>query len=116
MITAQFASRCWCCGQSVRPGDLISRGATGKWCHASCAGASGAQDHRQKSGTSGTSVTVGCPVLMFADLPESLTSKAYRSLSRVLHPDAGGDLAQMQQLTEAYRKHKQDQDRHTTAA
>jgi hypothetical protein len=43
-------------------------------------------------------------VAMFTELPEHLHRPAYRALSRVLHPDVGGDLESMQALAAAYAK------------
>jgi hypothetical protein len=40
-------------------------------------------------------------VVLFRTLPPSLRQPTYRALARVLHPDAGGDTALMQQLNQA---------------
>lgn len=39
---------------------------------------------------------------MFEALPEHLHTAAYRNLAKALHPDRGGDVDLMQQLTAAY--------------
>lgn len=44
------------------------------------------------------------PGAMFAALPSGLRKPAYRALSRVLHPDTGGDTEQMQLLNNAWNK------------
>lgn len=41
---------------------------------------------------------------MLLATPQALREKAYKALARVLHPDAGGDVAAMQALTQAYAK------------
>lgn len=41
---------------------------------------------------------------MFSAVPVALRAKTYRALVKVLHPDAGGDLAAMQALTVAFEK------------
>lgn len=41
---------------------------------------------------------------MLLAVPSELRERAYKALSRVLHPDVGGDIAAMQGLTQAYAK------------
>jgi hypothetical protein len=49
-----------------------------------------------------SSAPVASPLpALFAVLPQRLRLPAYRALSKVLHPDAGGDTALMQQLNKA---------------
>lgn len=48
---------------------------------------------------------LGDPMLaFFRVLPVALRQPAYRALARVLHPDAGGDTALMQQLNRANKE------------
>lgn len=44
---------------------------------------------------------------VFTSLPRPLRDKVYKAVVRVLHPDHGGDLAAMQQLTAAYAQTEQ---------
>lgn len=43
---------------------------------------------------------------MFDALPAVLRQPVYRALSRVLHPDSGGDTKAMQQLNAAWQRHE----------
>jgi hypothetical protein len=45
-------------------------------------------------------------VSFFAGLPVRLRQPAYRALSKVLHPDAGGDTVLMQELNRAIERHR----------
>ncbi len=44
---------------------------------------------------------------LFDQLPDRLRSPVYKALARVLHPDAGGDTALMQQLNQANQRRGQ---------
>lgn len=41
---------------------------------------------------------------LFAQTPATLHKPVYKALSKVLHPDTGGDTAAMQQLNDAYAR------------
>jgi hypothetical protein len=45
-------------------------------------------------------------VSFFAVLPNRLRVPTYRALSKVLHPDAGGDTTLMQELNRAIERHR----------
>jgi hypothetical protein len=45
-------------------------------------------------------------VSFFAALPHRLRQPTYRALSKVLHPDAGGDTRLMQELNRAMERHQ----------
>lgn len=51
------------------------------------------------------SPNVGPFLALFTILPKHLRTPVYRALSRVLHPDAGGDTSLMQQLNQAKERH-----------
>lgn len=48
-----------------------------------------------------TTTVVNWADSLFQALPEALAEKAFKALTRVLHPDTGGDTALMQQLNGA---------------
>lgn len=58
-------------------------------------------DDRKPTPTKPTTDWAGA---MFTALPAPLRKPAYRALSRVLHPDTGGDTQQMQLLNNAWTK------------
>ena len=56
------------------------------------------------SSSSGSSAPAGSPIkALFRTLTEHLRQPTYKALSKVLHPDAGGDTALMQQLNDTWK-------------
>ena len=61
-------------------------------------------EHEQRTPPPRTSSATGAewPVAMFDEIPDTLRQPVYRALIKVLHPDAGGDLAATKKLTTAW--------------